>query len=68
MARKSRKTNPLLPVSAPVQPERRIYKAGGYCRLSVRDSGKPGADTIDAQNRLIREYVESQPDMELVSL
>lgn len=68
MARKSRKTNPLLPVSAPVQPERRIYKAGGYCRLSVRDSGKPGADTIDAQNRLIREYIESQPDMELVSL
>ena len=68
MARKSRKTNPLLPVSAPVQPERRIYKAGGYCRLSVRDSGKPGADTIDAQNKLIREYIESQPDMEFAGL
>ena len=68
MARKSRKTNPLLPVAAPVQPERRIYKAGGYCRLSVRDSGKPGADTIDAQNKLIREYIESQPDMEFAGL
>ena len=68
MARKSRKTNPLLPVSAPVQPERQIYKAGGYCRLPVRDSGKPGADTIDAQNKLIREYIESQPDMEFAGL
>ena len=68
MARKSRKADALNPASESVQPERRIYKACGYCRLSVQDSGKPGTDTIVMQNKLIREYIEAQPDMELVGM
>lgn len=65
MARKSRKANALTPEqSAPVTaPERRIYNAGCYARLSVEDSGRPGADTIQMQETLLREFVESQPDM-----
>lgn len=49
-------------------PQQRIYKAGGYVRLSVEDSGKPGADTIDAQRELVLGYIESQEDMQLVDL
>lgn len=68
MARTSRRVNPLNPSPESSGPESRIYKACGYCRLSVQDSGKPGADTIVMQSRLIREYIESQPDMEFVAL
>ena len=68
MARPKRKTNPVLPVSAPPAPEKHIYNAGGYVRLSVEDSGRPGADTIAMQEELIRNYIEIQPDMRLCSL
>lgn len=63
MARTKRKINPVLPVPAPYQPTQRIYHAGGYARLSVEDSGRPGADTIENQEELIRRYIEKQPDM-----
>ena len=46
MARTKRKINPLLPETAPAAPDIRIYQTAGYVRLSVEDSGKPGADTI----------------------
>ena len=46
MARTKRKVNPILPVAIPVEKPKRVYHAGGYVRLSVEDSGKPGADTI----------------------
>ena len=68
MARTKRRENPLNPASESPQPESRIYKACGYCRLSVQDSGKPGTDTIVMQNKLIREYIEAQPDMEFVAM
>ena len=42
MARTKRKVNPILPVAAPAEKPKRVYQAGGYVRLSVEDSGKPG--------------------------
>lgn len=67
MARTKRKINPVL-AAAPNVPQRRIYKAGGYIRLSVEDSGKLGADTIEIQKMLIRSYVEKQQDMNLCAV
>ena len=64
MARTKRKVNPVLPVAVQAEQPRRIYQVGGYARLSVEDSGKPGADTITAQRELIQSYIDSQPDMQ----
>lgn len=63
MARTKRKVNPILPLPAPETAARRIYRTGEYVRLSVEDSGKPGADTIDNQIHLIEDYIGSQSDM-----
>ena len=68
MARPRRKINPLKPVSPPKNTEQRIYQTGGYIRLSVEDSGKPGLDTMDAQRSFIQGYIEGQPDMRLFRL
>lgn len=68
MARTKRKVNPVLPDPAPQTPKRRIYHTAGYVRLSVEDSGKPGADTIEAQKELVWDYIAAQPDMELFEL
>ena len=68
MARPKRKSNPVLPVPAPVVAAQRIYKTGGYSRLSVEDSGKPGTDTIETQQELIQSYIDAQPDMRLCGL
>lgn len=68
MARTKRKVNPVLPALAPEAPKQRIYRTGGYVRLSVEDSGKPGADTIQAQKELVLDYIQAQPDMELFEL
>lgn len=68
MARTKRKVNILHPVTRPEVPRQRIYRTGGYIRLSVEDSGKPGADTIQAQTELVLDYIQSQPDMELFEL
>ncbi len=45
MARTKRKTNPLVQESAPAEPTKKNYQTAAYVRLSVEDSGKPGADT-----------------------
>ena len=68
MARTKRKANPVLPALAPVVLKQRTYNAGGYGRLSLEDSGKPGADTIETQEELIRSYIEAQPDMRFCGL
>ena len=68
MARPKRKVNPILPVAAPAEATKKLYQAGGYVRLSVEDSGKPGADTIETQRELIQSYISSQPDMRLYDL
>ena len=68
MARPKRKVNPLLPTPVPETKKRRVFRAGGYARLSVEDSRRPGADTIEVQKELIQNYIEAQPDMELCGL
>ena len=68
MARTKRKVNPILPPAAPAEAPKKVYQAGGYVRLSVEDSGKPGADTIETQQELIQSYIASQPDMRLYDL
>ncbi len=67
MARTKRKVN--FVVSVPVQEvTKHIYHACGYVRLSMEDSGRLGADTIENQKELISRYIEVQPDMEFVRL
>ena len=68
MARTKRKVNPLAQAAEPSAPATKTYKTAAYVRLSVEDSGKPGADTIEGQKALLTSFIESQPDMELVSL
>lgn len=68
MARTKRKVNPLAPAVEQAAPQQRIYNVGGYARLSVEDSGKPGTDTIEAQQELIESYIAAQPDMQLCGL
>lgn len=68
MARTKRKINPILPVPMPEAPKIRIYQTAGYVRLSVEDSGKPGADTIEAQKELVLSYIEAQEDMQFCGL
>ena len=69
MARTKRKGNILSP-AAPVSPEPAVkrYKTAGYARLSVEDSGKPGAETIDIQKNMLTEYIKNQPDLEYCDL
>ena len=68
MARTKRKVNPLTSVpDEPVMPQR-TYKTGAYIRLSVEDSGKPGADTIEAQKELVLGYIDTQTDMQFCGL
>ena len=68
MARPKRKINPVLPAAAPAEPQQRVYQVGGYVRLSVEDSGRPGADTIATQRELIQGYIAGQSDMRLYDL
>ena len=68
MARTKRKVNPLALAVKELASPQKVYKAGGYVRLSVEDGGKPGADTIEAQKELVLEYIGIQPDMEFCGL
>lgn len=68
MARTKRKVNPVVSECVQEAPKQRIYHAGGYVRLSMEDSGRPGADTIGNQKELVRGYIEGRPDMELAGM
>lgn len=71
MARTKRKINPLCRLDEAQETarlEQRIYRAAGYVRLSLEDSGRPGADTIESQMELVRNYIEAQPDMEFTAM
>ena len=58
MARTKRKTNPVIPaMEAPAQAQKQ-YRTAAYVRLSVEDSGKPGADTIEGQKNLLLRFIE----------
>ena len=68
MARTKRKTNPVIPAAeAPVQAQKQ-YRAAAYARLSVEDSGKPGADTIEGQKNLLLRFIEDDPTLTLYGL
>lgn len=68
MARTKRKINPVSPILPNEQARTRIYRTAGYVRLSVEDSGKAGADTIEMQKALILSYIEQQSDMTVYEL
>lgn len=68
MARTKRKVNPLAPAVTEPEKRQRIYRAGGYVRLSVEDGGKPGADTLHAQKELVSDYINARTDMEFCGL
>ncbi len=63
MARTKRKVNPVILTVPQEKAKTRTYRTGGYVRLSVEDSGKPGADTIETQKAQILSFIEQQPDM-----
>lgn len=44
------------------------WRAAGYIRLSIEDSGRPNGDTLDGQKKLVSSFVEDAPDMTLTSL
>ena len=68
MARTKRKTNPVIPAAeAPAQAQKQ-YRAAAYARLSVEDSGKPGADTIEGQKNLLLRFIEDDPTLTLYGL
>lgn len=68
MARTKRKTNPVIPaMEAPTQAQKQ-YRAAAYVRLSVEDSGKPGADTIEGQKSLLLRFIEDDPTLTLYRL
>lgn len=68
MARTKRKTNPVIPAAeAPAQAQKR-YRTAAYARLSVEDSGKPGADTIEGQKNLLLRFIENDPTLTLYGL
>lgn len=47
----------------------RVYRAGGYIRLSVKDSRRNDTDrTMENQKKLVYEYIQGRQDMELVDL
>lgn len=68
MARTKRKRNPLVSVVTEEPTKEREYKVGAYVRLSLEDSGKPGADTIETHQALLLAFIESQNDMRLVDI
>lgn len=49
-------------------PETERCRAAGYVRLSIADSGKPGAETVETQKRLVTQYIENDPSLEFTGL
>lgn len=69
MARTKRKVNPLAPVQEVREEKTSVtYLTAAYVRLSVEDSGKKGADTIDGQRKLLCDFISRYADMELAGV
>lgn len=68
MARTKRKINPIAPAAATVKEEQANYLTAAYVRLSVEDSGKKGADTIEGQKKLLCDFISRHADMELAGV
>ena len=62
MARTSRKGAARHVVAAPAE---RVWNTAVYVRLSVEDSGRKGADTIETQIELVTGYVNERPYLKL---
>lgn len=62
MARTSRKGGARRVAAAPAE---RIWNAAVYARLSLEDSGRKGADTIETQIGLVTAYVTQRPYLSL---
>ena len=54
-------------MEAPAQAQKQ-YRTAAYVRLSVEDSGKPGADTIEGQKNLLLRFIEDDPTLTLYRL
>ena len=68
MARTKRKINPILPEAEAPAPAQKKYRTAAYVRLSVEDSGKPGADTIEGQKNLLLHFIENDKSLTLYGL
>lgn len=68
MARTKRKTNLVIPAAESPAQAQKQYRAAAYVRLSVEDSGKPGADTIEGQKSLLLRFIEDDPTLTLHGL
>lgn len=69
MARTKRKINPIAPITeAAAEKVKATYRTAAYVRLSVEDSGKKGADTIEGQKKLLVDYIGRHEDMELAGV
>lgn len=68
MARTKRKTSPVIPATETPAPTQKKYRAAAYARLSVEDSGKSGADTIEGQKNLLLRFIGDDPTLTLYGL
>ncbi len=62
MARVSRKPGT---VKSIVPTEYKLHEAGLYLRLSVIDNGREECDSIENQEKIIREYLKQKPDIRI---
>lgn len=67
MARTKRKVNSVAPAEETVKSEAK-YLTAAYVRLSIEDSGRKGADTIEGQKKMLIDFINRQPDMELAGV
>jgi len=65
MARTSRKGGA---VAIQAVPAEKTWQTALYARLSVEDSGRKGADSIDTQIELIQGYINEQPNMNMAGI
>ena len=70
MARTKRKVNPIAPAPEATATERAKakYLTAAYVRLSVEDSGKKGADTIEGQKKMLTDFIIRHDDLELAGV
>lgn len=69
MARTRRKVNPLAPVQEAAEEKTgEKYLTAAYVRLSVEDSGRKGADTIEGQKKMLVDFIGQRADMELAGV
>ena len=65
MPRISRKGGAAQAVNPASVPKERVWNCAVYARLSLEDSGRKGADTIETQIELISSYITQRPNLSL---